>query len=542
VRPGRLIPIPGQRGPIPSSGDTQPVTRAEQAVRRAGYATESWHGLGGATAVVDEPVNGPVDDSVNGPIAAPRATLPPTATPPPRLLLPPSPAGFNGLVHRLAASRLGTPRVALALTCAGLILLILVGSSAPNVNTLLIRLPLSVLPAQPAWLTYPVMAAALLLECAGLAGMLWSRNRGWSPSPWRLYALGALFVAIIVNLAPVGSSDTASYAAYGRLTALGYDPYAITPFDALQHTAYYPLISASWQHTASVYGPVATWVQSVAASVGGTRPWLTIWALLILNGAAFLAVGLLLLRRSADPVRATILWTANPLLIEQLVTGGHLDTLVAGGTVCALILTRRGGSPLRDAAAGAALGVAAGVKIDAGLIALAIAWPLLRRQDWRRLATIATSALIALIAVYAPYGVHALQPLTSASKLVALPSVWGLPWLAGKAVFGGSATLAVISVLWPLLLLWLVWRLGRPLRTSSGALLRTGSAGAGREQATYTVLVMAAWIIAAPWAMPWYSAPGWAALTELPRNPLTRWLIGVTAVLAVIHSSGGHPW
>ena len=53
---------------------------------------------------------------------------------------------------------------------------------------------------------------------------------------------------------------------------------------------------------------------------------------------------------------------------------------------------------------------------------------------------------------------------------------------------------------------------------------------------------MAAWIIAAPWAMPWYSAPGWAALTELPRNPLTRWLIGVTAVLAVIHSSGGHPW
>ena len=72
--------------------------------------------------------------------------------------------------------------------------------------------------------------------------------------------------------------------------------------------------------------------------------------------------------------------------------------------------------------------------------------------------------------------------------------------------------------------------------------VRVGADTAGREQATYTVLVMTAWMIAAPWAMPWYSAPGWAALTELPRNGLTRRLAGVTAILAIIHSSGGHPW
>ena len=134
--------------------------------------------------------------------------------------------------------------------------------------------------------------------------MLLARSRGWSPSPQRLYAVSAVWVAFIVNLTPAGSSDTASYAAYGRLAALGDDPYTATPGSALQHTAYYPLIGASWQHTPSVYGPTATWIQAAAAAIGGSRPWVTIWMLLIFNGAAFLAVGWLLLRTCGVRLRA----------------------------------------------------------------------------------------------------------------------------------------------------------------------------------------------------------------------------------------------
>jgi hypothetical protein len=438
-------------------------------------------------------------------------------------------AGLSTAIRSVADGPLGTPRVALALSGAGFALLMLVGASAPNVNTLLIRLPLSVLPSQPAWITYPVMITALLLECAGTAGMLLARSRGWSPSARRLYAAGAMFVAVLVNLTPAGSSDTASYAAYGRLAALGHDPYTTTPASALQHTAYYPLIGTSWQHTPSVYGPAATWIQAAAAAIGGSRPWVTIWMLLIFNGAVFLAVGWLLLRTSDDPVRATLLWTANPLLLQQLVAGGHLDTLIAGATVCALLLTRRSGSLLRDATAGAMLGAAAGVKIDAGFIAIGVAWPLLRERQWRRLAIMTLPALAVMIGVYAPDGLHALTPLSSASKFVATASIWTLPWLAGRALIGPSAMSAVISALWPITLAGLAWYLGRRVSV-------------GRTAAVCVTVLMVAWIIAAPWAMPWYTAPGWAALARLPRNPLTRWLVALTAVLAIVHSSGGHPW
>ena len=36
-------------------------------------------------------------------------------------------------------------------------------------------------------------------------------------------------VAVLVNITPVGSADIGSYAAYGRIAALGQDPYASRP-------------------------------------------------------------------------------------------------------------------------------------------------------------------------------------------------------------------------------------------------------------------------------------------------------------------------
>jgi len=48
-----------------------------------------------------------------------------------------------------------------------------------------------------------------------------------------------------------------------------------------------------------------------------------------------------------------------------------------------------------------------------------------------------------------------------------------------------------------------------------------------------------AWILVAPWVFPWYTAIAWAALTQVPRNRMTRWLAIVTVYLALWHSSGG---
>ena len=48
-----------------------------------------------------------------------------------------------------------------------------------------------------------------------------------------------------------------------------------------------------------------------------------------------------------------------------------------------------------------------------------------------------------------------------------------------------------------------------------------------------------AWILVAPWVFPWYTAIAWVALTQVPRNRMTRWLTIVTVLLALWHSGGG---
>jgi len=125
------------------------------------------------------------------------------------------------------------------------------------------------------------------------------------------------------------------------------------------------------------------------------------------------------------------------------------------------------------------------------------------------------------------------MPLSSASKLVALPSIWDLPWLAGQVGLGSSATLTMIGFLWPLTMIGLFVLLRRRVPD-------------GDDPATAVTLLTIAWIIAAPWAMPWYGSTGSAALADqTPPTPLTPagcWLGAITMVLALVHSSGGHAW
>ena len=44
-------------------------------------------------------------------------------------------------------------------------------------------------------------------------------------------------------------------------------------------------------------------------------------------------------------MRATLFWTANPVLILALVSGGHLDTFVAAAAIGAIQVARKMVSP-----------------------------------------------------------------------------------------------------------------------------------------------------------------------------------------------------
>ena len=94
--------------------------------------------------------------------------------------------------------------------------------------------------------------------------------------------------------------------------------------------------------------------------IGGQNVATTIWILMILNGAAFVGVGWLLLKTSDDPVRATLFWTANPVLIQQLVGGGHLDTFVAAAAICSIQVARRVPNWRGDILVGVLIGLGCG--------------------------------------------------------------------------------------------------------------------------------------------------------------------------------------
>ncbi len=180
----------------------------------------------------------------------------------------------------------------------------------------------------------------------------------------------------------------------------------------------------------------------------------TIWVLMIMTGAAYLAAGYLLLRSAANPVRARLLRTA-----------------------------------------------AAGAVVTFGLY-------------------------------FFTYGLNALRPLPEASGQVISPSIWQLITIIGKNLDPANppATInTLIGVLWPPLLLALAWYLYNRLSPDVPAVLAA------------TCALTFAWVLVAPWSLPWYTAVAWVTLALLPRNSLTRWLTLATLVPALLHFNGGHP-
>jgi hypothetical protein len=437
---------------------------------------------------------------------------------------------MSTLIRTLAWSRLSEPKVAITVSGVGLLLGMLVGAMAPNAETLQITLPLSsLLPSlsHTIIIATAMLYAGVILACLGLAGMLWAHSQGWRPDPRYLLAVSAAIVAVMVSLTPVGSSDTASYAAYGRIAAQGGNPYTTNP-QAWGDYAYSFVVGSIWKKQPSVYGPIATAIQRFAASIGGANVATTVWILMILNGVVFIAVGLLLLKTSEDPVRATLFWAANPILIQQLVSGGHLDTFVAAGAICSIQVARRVSGARGDVLIGVLIGLACGIKIYAVLVGIGLAWPLLRRHEWMRTTRVAVVSLGTLALEYSFYGLDALKPLFGGLKLVTLPSPWWSLHKIGPALgISQTAMATIISCLWPVALIVVAWFIYRRI-----------SSDQPREVVAPFALTFA-WVLVAPWVFAWYTAAAWAALTQVPRNRMTRWLAIVTVLLALCLSSGG---
>jgi len=206
-------------------------------------------------------------------------------------------------------------------------------------------------PGQPPWalgLHLPpyaaigLAAAGLAAGTAGLGLCLHAARRGWSVRPRAILVAGLIAATAVTLAPPFGSSDQLSYAAYGRMVVTGHDPYLTTP--AMLARLGDPVARAvqDWRHSPSVYGSLATGGQALASWVGGDSARLTVFVLSLLGLAAFAGTGLLLhlLTRGSRErqLRAGLLWTLNPLLLQVLVAGAHVDSQAIVFAVAAIAI------------------------------------------------------------------------------------------------------------------------------------------------------------------------------------------------------------
>ncbi|HSR24536.1 MAG TPA: polyprenol phosphomannose-dependent alpha 1,6 mannosyltransferase MptB, partial [Candidatus Eisenbacteria bacterium] len=330
---------------------------------------------------------------------------------------------------------------------------------------------------------------------------------------------------------PMGSADHLSYAAYGRIAAAGDDPYAVAPDRWRGGTD--PVAGAveqPWRATPSVYGPVATAEQAFASLVGGRSLHTTVLMLMLVNAAAFLGTGLLLHRLlRGDPgaqVRAALLWSLNPLLLYELVVGAHVDTLAVALGVAGLAVVRR--SAL---AAGLLVGAAVAVKVPVALVAGALAWAL--RRAPRRLAALALGGALALVPGYLAAGPHVFDQLRRAAYYVSLATPWRLVLDDLTAAAGHDEARRIITRLTVVVAVLLAAVLLRAVPHHPRAATRPEL-----EAARTAFVLTVAWVLAAPYALPWYDALVWAPLALLPASGFDVLLLARLAVLALAYVPG----
>jgi hypothetical protein len=191
------------------------------------------------------------------------------------------------------------------------------------------------------YLMVALTAAAVACGTAGLALTIRASRRGWAVAPVAVLVAGLAAAVLLALVPPFGSADHLSYAAYGRMVTTGHNPYTTTPAALARLGDPVARAVQDWRNSPSVYGSLATGLQALASWIGGTSARLTIFVLSLLNVAAFGGTALLLHRLTrgdrARQLRAALLWAANPLLLQVLIAGAHVDSLAIVFVIAAAV-------------------------------------------------------------------------------------------------------------------------------------------------------------------------------------------------------------
>jgi hypothetical protein len=389
-----------------------------------------------------------------------------------------------------------------------------------------------------AYLVVPLTAAALAAGTLGLVLVLRASRDGWSVPARAILIAGLLAAAALTLVPPFGSSDHLSYAAYGRMLVTGHNPYTTTPAQLAALGDPVARAVQDWSGSPSVYGPLATAIQALASLAGGTSVRLTVFVLGLANLIAFGVTALLLHRMTrnspARQLRAALLWAANPLLLQVLVAGAHVDSqaVVFGVAAVAVMFgpwrpggtfTSAVGVP-RAAAAGVLVGLGFAVKVTVALVGLGLAIGLVLRlgREWRRgvgaLVGLGVGFAVAAGVAVAIGGSAMLRQSSRASDMVSIGSPWRVIRSLVHVVAGGAVATDIVrfgAIVLGVVLAVLIVR-GLP-GILPGRGPETGDLGGpGYAVAGVAFALVLAWLFAWPYVLPWYDALGWALLPLIP--------------------------
>jgi alpha-1,6-mannosyltransferase len=393
-----------------------------------------------------------------------------------------------------------------------------------------------------------LMLVGLLAVAAAAVGFILVLREAWHRriSLRLVFVLAIFFHLLVLTLPLLFSRDVYSYAYYGRIwTTYGANPYVLTP-SVFPHNSLFPLTWPGWRGTPSVYGPLFTWVsvvttgvlQSVQSVVRGFQ----VLAAVASIGTMLVVWRLVQRVRPERAVFAVAVIGLNPIVVYQVVGGGHNDMLVAFFVACAIscVFARR------DLAAAMCLGLGMSVKASAVVPLVLLAVAIAANTDPERRARVLAKYAVVVGGVWlflaAPF-LQSTNPTLGMFELSGHDSgkapgqllVHALTWVG--TLLAGPAAEKPAMILAHVLLFGLtiagVWMIARRIWSDPSARRPTAQAAAW-GWALITVILLAPMLGA--WYLVWVLPLAWA-LPRVARRTLVILCLAFTVTELVTENS-----
>ena len=390
------------------------------------------------------------------------------------------------------------------------------------------------------WFVSILIWTAIILGALGLWVGLRAMADGWKPKFKKLFGLGTVLSLLTVCVPPLTSADVLMYAAYGRLQAIGRNPYEITPAEVFRGQ-FDPVLrwtERPWQDTPSVYGPITSWTQLAANKLGGENMHDIVFWLQVFSVVPFiLACAGVVMLAHGDPRRqgrAALLTIANPLLIWAVVAGAHNEALAVMFAVAGLLFMRK--NPF---IAGLGIGLAGCAKVSIGLWGLAMLWAYRREPKKALLLCLGTAIPMGL--AYILWQPTAFFQALRNGGYVSVGS-WANPVYSFLALFmtefHAKVVIGIISYIGFMVIAWMLSRVV-PWTAAPGL---AKDADLKRDPLTIalrTALVLSvAWLITSMYTLSWYDLLAWMPLAVLAASKLDQIMVIRGAALSLAYVPG----